>query len=516
METLHFLIYVYGSMEYCNINTYGVKMKAFLSHNSFDKDFVEKVYQELGGAKAIFDVRSFENNSDLVHEIRHKMKEAGIYVLFLSKASLQSNWVKDEIDISHELKSNSLLKKFLIFQLDDTNWGSLDEWLRRYVVNSLPSPRAVASRIVSELNKLENTIDVGCLGREEDEKKITKYIWENERGVPPYIFISGPDGIGRKTLIKKVYSNLYSGILIGQATVSLDDYFDLSDLYRQLLVFSSNWRVSDYISKMNYFNDLADDDKIIEISVLIKTITVDYKQALIIDLLGSVYTTGDEVNPYLIKLMDSLLDYDYPYVIFLSRRGIPASVDSKGVYYALAQLGKADSEYLFNMLLHKSGVEIPSKVDKEVFIDSVAGHPGLINHVIAYLNKNPHYRPSKTSRSIIRLVREQLEKMVVDLIKNDVEPRKVLGLFGSANIISYEEVELIATKWPIFEVAFRTLLDSGFIIFNDGYYKLPYYLARLSSDYSEVYSSELLDIQKILLHSIDGIDDKDFVSLSLL
>lgn len=490
-------------------------MKAFLSHNSFDKDFVEKVYEELGGAKAIYDVKSFENNSDLVYEIRHKMKEAGIYVLFLSKASLESGWVNDEIDFAKELKSNSFLKQVLVFQLDDTGWSNLNEWLRRYVVNALPSPKAVAARILSELEKHESTIDIGCLGREADEKKISQLIW-NSNEVPPYIFMSGPDGIGRKTLIKKIYDNLYSGILINNMTVVLDDYFDLSDLYRQLLDFSSNWRVSDYINQMNIFTELSDNDKINKISLLIKKITVDYKQAMIIDLSSSVYTSADEVNPYLLKLMDSLKGYDYPYVIFISKRGISAKFDSCGVYYALTQLSKPDSEYLFNMLLHKNNITIPSKADKLTFIETVSGHPGLINHVIMYLKKNPHYRPSKTNKNIMQLVRDQLEKMVADLIGDDSSPREVIGLFGSANIISYEEMELLCTEWSIFENAFYTLLDAGFIIITDGYYKLPIYLNRLSSDYAEEHSSELLAVQKILLNSIEGIDDKDFVLLPLL
>lgn len=52
--------------------------KAFLSHNSFDKDFVEKVFNKLGAARAIYDKVTFKKNCDLSEQIRDGLEDADI------------------------------------------------------------------------------------------------------------------------------------------------------------------------------------------------------------------------------------------------------------------------------------------------------------------------------------------------------------------------------------------------------------------------------------------------------
>ncbi|QNB17045.1 TIR domain-containing protein [Paraburkholderia tropica] len=112
--------------------------KAFLSHNSFDKDFVGAVFDRLGALQSIYDKETFKRNCDLAEQIREGLYDSKVYVLFLSRAALDSGWVRNELDLANELKTKWQIKEFLIFQLDDTNWSDLPAWASRFVVSCPP------------------------------------------------------------------------------------------------------------------------------------------------------------------------------------------------------------------------------------------------------------------------------------------------------------------------------------------------------------------------------------------
>jgi len=218
--------------------------KVFLSHSSFDKDFVEKVYAELGAARCVYDAKTFEKNCDLPMQIRDGLKDCDVYALFLSATAVKSNWVTSELDLALELRTRWKIRKFLVFQLDDTKWDTLPPWMGRYVVSCPPSPRQVVLRLMNEVNNASSA-NVECHGRSEDERKIVDLLSDPE--VPPsYLYISGPNGIGRRTIASKVYESFYPQVSSHKIEITVDQVDDTLDIYRRALAYSANWRASDY------------------------------------------------------------------------------------------------------------------------------------------------------------------------------------------------------------------------------------------------------------------------------
>lgn len=79
--------------------------KIFLSHSTFDKEFVDQVYELLGAGRSVYDKVTFEKNSDLTRQIREGLEGCEFYALFLSSSALKSRWVQAEIDLANELKT---------------------------------------------------------------------------------------------------------------------------------------------------------------------------------------------------------------------------------------------------------------------------------------------------------------------------------------------------------------------------------------------------------------------------
>ena len=81
--------------------------RAFLSHSSKDKILVEAVARKLGNKYCVYDTFSFEEGQKNLDEIEKGLEDTDLFVIFLSNNSLESEWVKKELEIAYD----KLLKK---------------------------------------------------------------------------------------------------------------------------------------------------------------------------------------------------------------------------------------------------------------------------------------------------------------------------------------------------------------------------------------------------------------------
>jgi tetratricopeptide (TPR) repeat protein len=94
-------------------------MKIFLSHSSFEKDFVHAVHQKLEKRVTWLDKVNIENGDAIPEKINDGLKSATHFVLFWSNNAEKSNWVRAELNAAlvRMISGNC---KFLIFTLDKT------------------------------------------------------------------------------------------------------------------------------------------------------------------------------------------------------------------------------------------------------------------------------------------------------------------------------------------------------------------------------------------------------------
>ena len=91
--------------------------KIFLSHSSADKPFVETIAKKFGKDVCVYDKMCFEAGMKNLDEIFKGLDRAGIFVLFISDASLRSEWIQREIAAAEERLNHDDSKLSQIFPI---------------------------------------------------------------------------------------------------------------------------------------------------------------------------------------------------------------------------------------------------------------------------------------------------------------------------------------------------------------------------------------------------------------
>ena len=132
-------------------------IKAFLSHSSAQKTFVEKVAQILGLDNCFLDSKTFESGMQTIDEIIKAIGKSSIFVFFISKEALESKWVKDELSKVREFVDDGVIRFLPI--IIDSNISHDDyrikAWIRNeYNLHPYVNPVLVARRINEVIREL--------------------------------------------------------------------------------------------------------------------------------------------------------------------------------------------------------------------------------------------------------------------------------------------------------------------------------------------------------------------------
>ena len=384
----------------------------------------------------------------------------------------------------------------------------------RYVVACPPSPAHVALRLMDELRPATED-DVSCLGRSEDEQKIISELSEAEIS-PSFIYLSGPIGIGRRTLASSIYKTFYKDISQHKIYITLEPFDGYADIYRKALNYSANWRAGDYRRSVESYSNKTEKEQIIILADLLKDITTSFRQVIVIDLGVSALTEEGKPQKWFIDLAKKLPSGDYPYIWFLSQRFLGGFEIPNGLFHAVQPLENSWSSTLFTVLLKKYKITLPSKDEQKGIENSISGHPGLINFVANYLRRNPTYKPTRTHNNIVKLINEQVQSILIDFIDADEEKEKAVAFYAESHILSYEEIVLISKSWPGFESSTEALLDTGLLIRQGSDYCLASYVSRVASSFAAKHNDALRNFRRTLLTAFDNINEDSYISITLL
>ena len=120
-------------------------MKAFLSHSTKDKPLVEEVAVHLGRQFCLYDKFSFDSGEEFGSAIKRCLSESAVFVLFASRNSNSSTWVKFEIEEALEHKVRETIQKSLVYIIDDDfQLDEIPEWLRKGLIKRGTSPKVIA------------------------------------------------------------------------------------------------------------------------------------------------------------------------------------------------------------------------------------------------------------------------------------------------------------------------------------------------------------------------------------
>lgn len=187
-------------------------MKVFLSHSSKQKDFIRKVADSLGRDIAVVDEYVFESGRDIWQEINLAIEGCDIFVLFISKEALGSEWVKQEYNFVRNLIDEKKIS-FLAYLIDETSPLSTDipAWIRNLILRLFVSPMLIARSIRKEISKIylqrhhnDDPHGTYFIGRDTLIGSYREGIYRYDQGFLRAVIASGMPYIGRKRLLREV------------------------------------------------------------------------------------------------------------------------------------------------------------------------------------------------------------------------------------------------------------------------------------------------------------------------
>ena len=94
-------------------------IKCFLSHSSKDKErYVRIVADNLRSDATILDERTFEKGMMTIEEIQKALNETSLFIIFLSRHALESEWVQNELANARELLEQKQLDRIYPIIID--------------------------------------------------------------------------------------------------------------------------------------------------------------------------------------------------------------------------------------------------------------------------------------------------------------------------------------------------------------------------------------------------------------
>lgn len=217
--------------------SWGDELKAFLSHNSKDKFFVHQVAELLGPLRVELDESTFEHILN-VSAIRAALERSDIFVTFLSENSIHSSFVKEEQRAALEARGRGVLKRVMVFALDDTSYKSLPEWMQEInIVRKITSPKACARQIDAALLELAAQEDQGLalyIGRDTDEVELRRALAVPPANTPIFLHAVGHYGIGRRSFLSHSLKTLFPRLFESFVEISISNLEGTEEIYRRL------------------------------------------------------------------------------------------------------------------------------------------------------------------------------------------------------------------------------------------------------------------------------------------
>ena len=132
-------------------------VKVFLSHSAQQEELATKVAENIGRDVVFLYEYSFDPAVSLTNEIKQKISDSNIFVLFLSKAALDSPWVKMEIEtiIPRLFVKDILFVPFIVDEdIKPADVISQYDWMREYNLVLFTNAQRIAMVIKSHIAKV--------------------------------------------------------------------------------------------------------------------------------------------------------------------------------------------------------------------------------------------------------------------------------------------------------------------------------------------------------------------------
>jgi hypothetical protein len=214
-------------------------MRAFLSHSSRDKGFVENVASFLKPGTFELDSDTFDASLVNSTAIMNALGRCDLFCLFLSSSSAASPYVDFETLLGVEFFARGSISRFLAICLDDEAFSLASSNVKFFNIVRKGTNEENVARLIQGLliavTSDEKLFSHPFIGREDKLAELERQVVDPERPPIKAIFVSGNFGSGRRTLVKKFYQNQYPHVGRVFPTINVDEFAGLDELFRGVL-----------------------------------------------------------------------------------------------------------------------------------------------------------------------------------------------------------------------------------------------------------------------------------------
>lgn len=458
-------------------------MKIFLSHSSTDKLIVKRVYDELGAALCHYDEATFDPTGSVPIEIFKALNECSHFVLFASPAAVASPWVQGELARAFENWMRNGHRRAMVFLLNGSEVHDLPEWLKIYVMREPPTYRHILCRIQSEIDKEHRSQSVPPFFRPNELQRLESKIIVEASAMPGAIFVHGPDGSGRKSIINELYSRQFPAVSSRKLLISTSAYSAEREIYRDLIGLTTIATPSEFADLFQKFDLLDHGSKIAKLKETIEECTAG-NQCILIEGDNSLLTEDGRIPDWLVNLLVQLAGKDYPRIAFTALRRpthLPATALDKIVIQDVPELDRTQSTILFNWWLRTLNSPYAETL-KDVVFEACAGSPKQIELGAKLLVQEGAGNIARIRPHLLKTL-EGLSRQFLDSLASKETNATILAFVANAGYITRSDLSQYLADAGISDVdgvndAIAECASFGFLVEDEVCLRMPDYLIR--------------------------------------
>lgn len=186
-----------------------MNQKTFISHSSKDKAIVKELAEKLSNEKIWFDAWDMDAGDVLSEKIEKGIDEAKNFLIILSKNSVDSQWVKYELNIALIKYLEDEDYKILIARIDDVEVPlRLKPFLRIDSNGSDNIAQDIYNKLLGEkANPSVKSFKRQFINRQDEISALQDMFYESDI---KFINIIGFYGIGKSSLIQEAFKRIYA------------------------------------------------------------------------------------------------------------------------------------------------------------------------------------------------------------------------------------------------------------------------------------------------------------------
>lgn len=505
--------------------------KAFLSHSSSDKLLVRRIAKILGNQRCVIDEHAFEPGAKTLDEIFRELDESDVFVLFISDASLNSDWVMKELLMAHKALSEDKLDRILPIIIDEKidymdkripKWMS-NEYNLRCITNEVIIYHKIRDALYDvnyKNNKHNQALEHVFVGRNEEMAKFERDINNLEGWTPTYIIAYNfYQGIGRSTFLKNALMKAqFISKLASHKPITLDRRESLESFIYKLNAINEEESIFNYdLTKKTM------DEKVAIAVAQVKTF-MNNKEIVFIEDNGGIILPNKEMAPWFKQVAhNKVFENNLVFCIISKFRPDEHQLEreKRSLVYMIPELKKEEYTSLFVKLLKIYGHDDISTDDKKFFLEHLKGIPAQIIYAVKMIDINL-FEAKKGIKEIDEFT-DKFSKILLEKLRENPLTYQIAIMLSQNEVFSMTLINKVFGDSEDTSNAMQELIDLSIVSFLFGGYEylclnsaLSDYIRRsriqIDSNYGRKFSEE---IKKLLKKDLNKVLINDYSAFML-